>query len=146
MALRQRIDAEELDLADLMRDPPDAIGGLPLDEVIFMCRGKRQHARERLAVMGHCALRDGVNLLELVARADVRTRGWVADYDPWHTGPRFQDQVDACPFRVGDRIVGGIGHARPREVVYIEPGQYIVCVGSKRRRIAWHRLKDYRVA
>lgn len=72
-----RIRSGELDLFDVLADPPEALATASLLDVV---RRTSSSARtvESLDALGHAAVRDGVNLLVQLGRSSVRQREWLA--------------------------------------------------------------------
>ena len=83
--LRARLASERGALADVMRDPPDAVSRMLVVDVVRMAHSQR--STEALRRLGHLAVRDGVNLLVPLGGASLRTREWVAQHAAWQWVP-----------------------------------------------------------
>lgn len=76
--LKRDIQAGRRSFADVVMDPPAETHGLLLIDLIDMTRRTRRGAG--LATIGRLALRDRINLLEVVERSSTRERVWVAQH------------------------------------------------------------------
>jgi hypothetical protein len=73
---RRALRTGALSMEAVMRDPPPALAGVPLIDVVRL--GYRYRNGGAITEIGRMALRDGVNLMMPLGTASVRSREWVA--------------------------------------------------------------------
>lgn len=78
--LRTAIYNGDLTLAQLLEDPPAAIGKMALVDIIRWTFNRPHHAGDGIAATGRKAVHDGINLLVSVDRASQHTLQWVGEH------------------------------------------------------------------
>lgn len=83
---RARIRSGVLDgsiaIREILEEPPPAVHGLTLYEVVHFTRRDRRSGVAWRSRLGRAAVRDGVNLLMPVERACRESREWCAENAP----------------------------------------------------------------
>lgn len=84
-SLRGQIRRGEVDLADLLEDPPAYLQRWTLLDVVRLGWHKpaRHHSSATLEQLGREAVRDGVNLLISLERSSMDSRRWVSTHVRW---------------------------------------------------------------
>lgn len=80
--LRLQVRARQVDVRDLLLDPPAVLSGMSLLEVLLMVRGDGRRSMAWQARIGRAAVFAGVNLLMPVERACLTSRVWCAENAP----------------------------------------------------------------
>lgn len=77
--IRAQLASGRLTVADVMMDPPDALTGTPLIDILRMQRASRRNGLS-IAIIGEEAIDANVNLLLPLGCASARVRAWVASH------------------------------------------------------------------
>lgn len=77
--LKRDIQTGRRSFAEMVMDPPAETAGMLLIDLIAMTRKKRGRSAG-LSTIGRLALRDRINLLQVVERSSMREREWVAEH------------------------------------------------------------------
>jgi hypothetical protein len=81
--IRRRVQSGRLPIADLLADPPDAVLGMTVFDVLRLLRRDRSANRWEHH-LGRQALRDGINVFVRVGEASPRTRAWAIEHGQRH--------------------------------------------------------------
>jgi hypothetical protein len=86
-AMRRQLRSGEVDLADVLLDPPDCLRHLSLIDVVA-CRYHSPHGGHWRAVLGRKAVHAGVNLVQPIGMASEHSRRWTAQHVRAQRGSR----------------------------------------------------------
>lgn len=76
VALRRNVKNGNVDVRDLLTDPPDSIQHMTLIAVMSIARSRPSRPSVWMTNVGRKAARDGINLLQPVSQASTTTRLW----------------------------------------------------------------------
>ena len=80
--LHRAVLDRRIDVRTLLREPPEALHGMTVADVMLLARVSRRAASARMAEVGARAVADRVNLFVPIERASARTRSWAAANAP----------------------------------------------------------------
>jgi hypothetical protein len=84
-AVYRKLRRGELNLQDVMSEPPPELLTTVLFDLVKLTMRRRRNPNAVIKAMGEYALEDKINLMLPLGEADEHARDWVATYDPWNT-------------------------------------------------------------